>query len=140
MLIDTATEFGRRVARRLEQDRLIWLTTVGRDGTPQPSPVWFLWDGESVLMYSRPNTPKLRHIRANPNVSLNFDGNGQGGDIVVLTGQARVANDEPPANRVAAYTAKYGEMITRIGMDAETFARGYSVAVRITPTRLRGHQ
>ena len=54
MLIDTATDFGRRVAQHLEQDRLIWLTTVGQDGTPRPSPVWFVWDGASVLMYSVP--------------------------------------------------------------------------------------
>jgi PPOX class probable F420-dependent enzyme len=139
MLIDTATDFGRRVAQRLENDRLVWLTTVAQDGTPQPSPIWFLWDGRSVLMYSRPNTPKLRHIQRNPNVSLNFDGNGQGGDIVVLTGQAHLAEGEPPANKLAAYTDKYGEMIRRIGMDAETFAKGYSVPVRITLARLRGH-
>ena len=139
MLIDTATDFGRRVALRLENDRLVWLTTVAQDGTPQPSPIWFLWDGRSVLMYSRPNTPKLRHIQRNPNVSLNFDGNGQGGDIVVLTGQAHLAEGEPPANRLAAYTDKYGEMIRRIGMDAETFAKGYSIPVRITLARLRGH-
>ena len=139
MLIDTATDFGRRVAQRLENDRLVWLTTVAHDGTPQPSPIWFLWDGRSVLMYSQPNTPKLRHIQRNPNVSLNFDGNGQGGDIVVLTGQARIAESEPPANKLAAYADKYAEMIRRIGMDAETFAKGYSVPVRITLARLRGH-
>jgi PPOX class probable F420-dependent enzyme len=139
MLIDTATDFGRRVAQRLENERLVWLTTVAQDGTPQPSPIWFLWDGRSVLMYSRPNTPKLRHIQRNPNVSLNFDGNGQGGDIVVLTGQAHIADGEPPANKLAAYTDKYGEMIRRIGMDADTFAKGYSVPVRITLARLRGH-
>ena len=73
MLIDTATDSGRRVAQRLENERLVWLTTVAPDGTPQPSPVWFLWDGGSVLIYSQPNRPKLRHIQRNPNVASNFD-------------------------------------------------------------------
>ena len=27
---------------------MIWLTTMGSDGTPQPTPVWFLWDGDNL--------------------------------------------------------------------------------------------
>jgi hypothetical protein len=38
-----------RVAQRLREDAVIWLTTVAANGTPQPNPVWFLWDGHSVL-------------------------------------------------------------------------------------------
>ncbi len=45
-----STPFGARVAQRLREEHLIWLTTVGADGTPQPNPVWFLWDGASVLV------------------------------------------------------------------------------------------
>ena len=35
-------EFGQRAAERLRTEEVIWLTTVGNDGMPQPSPVWFL--------------------------------------------------------------------------------------------------
>ncbi len=49
MDIDTSTEFGQRVAGHLANDQVIWLTTVNPDLTPQPSPVWFLWDGETLL-------------------------------------------------------------------------------------------
>ena len=137
MKLDTSTEFGSRVERRLRDERIIWLTTVGPDNTPQPSPVWFWWDGATLLIYSQPNTPKLRNVERNPRVALNFDGDGQGGDIVVITGEARVL-DGPPADQVAEYTAKYRESFTRIGMDAATFARTYSVPLRVTPTKLRG--
>src|SRR5690349_12295321 len=95
-LLDTSTEFGRRADRRLREDRLAWLTTVDGAGTPQPIPVWFLWDGgESVLIYSKPDTPKLRAIGSHPRVSLNLDGNGSGGDIVVALGEAAVSADRP---------------------------------------------
>ena len=46
MQIDTSSSFGRRVVERLENEHVVWLTTVAADGTPQPSPVWFLWDGQ----------------------------------------------------------------------------------------------
>ena len=70
MQIDTTTEFGGRTVRRLNQELIGWLTTVDASGTPQPSPIWFVWDGETALIYSQPNTPKLRHIAANPKVSV----------------------------------------------------------------------
>lgn len=139
MQIDRSTEFGQRVARHLEQGLVIWLTTVRADGTPQPSPVWFLWDGGSLLIYSRPNNPKVRNIAANPRVALNFDGNGQGGDIVVINGRARLAPEQPPPDQVAAYVDKYRAAIQRIGMTPQTFAQAYSVAIRVDPRSVRGH-
>ena len=109
--LDTSTDFGARVARRLQEEQIVWLTTVGADGTPQPNPVWFHWDGQSFLIFSQPNQAKLRHIAANPRVSLNFHTDRQGGDVVVFTGQARVAEQAPPEARLTAYFAKYGEGI-----------------------------
>ena len=58
MELDLNTEFGARVERRLREEIVIWLTTVRTDLTPQPSLVWFLWDAETMLIYSKPNTPK----------------------------------------------------------------------------------
>jgi PPOX class probable F420-dependent enzyme len=138
--LDTSTEFGRRAERRLRDEKLAWLTTVDSKGTPQPIPVWFLWDGdESVLIYSRPDTPKLRAIAANPRVSLNLDGNGRGGDIVVATGEAAVSDDEPPAHEVPEYVDKYRPLIERNRWSPESFATDYSVPIRVRLRRIRGH-
>jgi PPOX class probable F420-dependent enzyme len=139
MRIDTGSEFGARAARRLKGELIYWLVTVGPDGTPQPSPVWALWDGETFLIYSQPDTPKLRNLATHPRVALHLDGDGHGGDIVIVTGDARIVSDAPPADRVPEYIAKYHDGLRRIGMTPESFARAYSVAVRVTPARLRGH-
>lgn len=139
MQLDPSTPFGERVARRLGEDPIAWLTTVGPDQTPQPSPVWFLWDGATFLVYSQPDRPKLHNIGRTPRVALHLDGDGRGGDVVVLTGEARIADDQPPANRVPAYLAKYRAGIAAIGLTPASFAQTYSVAIRITPTALRGH-
>lgn len=137
--IDTTTNYGARVARHLDEDLIVWLTTVGSDLTPQPSPVWFLWDGETALIYSRPGNPKLRNIEARPRVSLNFNGDRYGGDVVILTGDAWVDAGAPPATAVPAYMEKYSEPIASIGMTPDTFAEAYSVPIRVRPTGLRGH-
>lgn len=137
MQINLTTDFGKRVEQRLREETIVWLTTVRCDGTPQPAPVWFLWDNGTVLMYSQPNQQKQRNIAHSAKVSLNFDGDG--GDIIVLTGEAQIVANAPPATDVAAYIEKYAEPITHIGMTPETFAAAYSVAIRITPTDVRGH-
>lgn len=138
-MLDERTEFGQRAARRLREERIAWLTTVSPKGTPQPVPVWFLWDSStSVLLYSQPDTPKLRNIGENPRVSLHLDGNGRGGDIVICMGVARIS-DDPSADQVAEYVEKYAELIKRNRWTPASFAADYSVPVRITISRIRGH-
>jgi PPOX class probable F420-dependent enzyme len=138
ILPDPATPFGERVAQRLREELVIWLTTTGADGTPQPAPVWFLWEGERFLIYTLANAKRLAHIERNPRVALNFDGDGTGGDIIVFTGVARQAPDMAPADQHPAYAEKYRGLIVEEFQTAEKFARGYPVALRITPTKVRG--
>lgn len=133
------TPFGERVARHLRDDIVIWLTTVSDAGAPQPNPVWFYWDGASFLIYSLPDALRLRHIAANARVSLHFPGNGLGGDIVIFTGAARIATDEPPADQNAAYIAKYQARVDASFGGAAPFAQRYSTPIRVTPEKLRGH-
>lgn len=135
---DPATPFGERVQRRLRDERVIWLTTVGADGTPQPNPVWFLAEGETVLVYNQPVAHRLSHIRRNPRVTLNFDGDGQGGDIIVLSGRAEIVDGQPPAHELPAYLAKYQQAAEQISGDVAAFSASYPVAVRITVDRVRG--
>ena len=137
---ETSSEFGARAAERLRTEKAIWLTSVAPDGTPQPNPVWFTWDGETVLVYSHNKAARLRNLAANPRVALNFDTADRGqADVEVITGTARIAADEPPVTECEAYLAKYAEAIrAELGSSLEEYAGTYSVAIRITPERLRG--
>jgi PPOX class probable F420-dependent enzyme len=137
-VIDQTTEFGARAARHLREEIVVWMTTVSPSGTSAPRPVWYVWEEDSVLMYSEPKQ-RIRNIEANPRVTLNFDGDGGGGDIVVLTGEAAVDHDAPAAGDHAGYLAKYDDHIARIGMTPESFSRSYSVPIRIAITRVDGH-
>jgi PPOX class probable F420-dependent enzyme len=135
---DQATAHGERARRRLTDEMTIWLTTVGRDGTPQPNPVGFLWDGgNSLLTYSQTDARRLANIRQQPQVSLNFDSNG-GDDIVVLTGTAEILDDYLAVPDNPAWLEKYGEAIDSRFGSAVKFAQRFSVPVRIHLTRIRG--
>jgi len=134
-VLDTTTEAGGRAERRLREEEIAWLTTVRSDGQPQSVPVWFFWDDEKFLVYSQLGRQKLRNIERNPRVDLNLNSNAQGGDVVRVEGTAEIVEDAPPATDVPEYVEKYRDAIARIGFDPDGFARAFSVAIRVTPTR-----
>jgi PPOX class probable F420-dependent enzyme len=136
-VLDTTTPAGRRAADRLHDELIAWLVTVRPDGQPQPSPVWFLWQDPEILLYSQPRAGKLRALRHNPRVALHLDGNGRGGDVVVLEGTAGIDPSAPPPDATPEYVAKYGEAIRGNGWTPTSFAADYSVAVRIRAERAR---
>jgi PPOX class probable F420-dependent enzyme len=138
-LIDPSSQFGRRVARRLEHDIVAWLTTVGRDGTPQPNPVWFLWEGAGdILTYNFHGAARVAHVPRRPRVALNLNSDSNGNDIVVFRGRAEIVPGAPPAHQNAAYLAKYERAMIRVSGSAAGFASRYSVAIRIHLDGVRG--
>ena len=139
-MIDLTTKFGRFVKKHLKSVYFIWLTTVDSTGTPQPRPVWFIWEDDTILIFSQPKAHKVKHIQNNPNVSLHFNTADEKGEnrVVILTGTAHVDNDSPPANKFRAYIRKYKSGIIELNSTPEQFSREYSSAIRITPTNLRG--
>jgi PPOX class probable F420-dependent enzyme len=138
-MIDLTSEFGRKAKRHIETETVIWLVTVDANLVPQPRPVWFIWDDNSFLIFSKPTSYKLRHIAANPMVSLHFNTDETGDDdVVVFSGTAAVQTDMPPADRVLPYVEKYRAAMAHLDMTPEQFSAEYSVAVRVKPTSLRG--
>jgi len=135
-MIDLTTKLGGQAAKRLQEDDVIWLTTVSRDGTPQPNPVWFYWDGKSILIYAQPTSHKLKNISRNPRVSVNFQADDEGGDVVVITGNASIDKKPPPHD--PRYIEKYRAHIPRIGLTPKSFAASYSTQIRVSPANLRG--
>jgi len=141
--VDLSTPHGRRAAERLRTEEVVWLTTVDAAGTPQPTPVWFLWqpDGDAVgelLLLSRPGTAKLRNVRRSPRVALHFGTDAVGDDVVVLVGDAVVDDGGLTADQAAVFDAKYAGPVRRLGMTPGGFRAEYAALLRVVPDRLRG--
>ena len=136
--LDPSNPFHARVANRLTNEVVGWLTTVGANGVPQPNPVWFLWDGgDTLLIYSQDNH-KVRHIARNPGVSFNLNSNETGGDVITLTGTAAIDNSQPAADQNPPYIEKYAGGIKGLGSTPAQFSAGYHVSIVVTITKLRG--
>jgi PPOX class probable F420-dependent enzyme len=122
---------------RLHDEKMAWLTTVRADGMPLPTPVWFLWNEGHFLLFSEPGALKVRNIRRNPRVALNFNTDATGEIFAIFTGEAVIdPNPVSPAER-AAYVEKYRNGMQMIGVTPEEHARRWSAVIRFTPTRVR---
>ena len=138
-MIDFASPFGRAVRQALENEYIIWLTTVDSSQTPQPRPVWFVWQDDSFLIFSQPGAQKVKHIARHPGVSLHFNTDERGDNhVIVFTGEARLDSGHPPAHQVLVYFEKYRDGIEGLEMTPEEFSREYSTAIKIKPAQVRG--
>ncbi len=131
-------EINAKSEEKIRQAAIVWLTTVRADGMPQPTPVWFIWENGTFLIYSQPKAQKLRNIRHNPKVALNLNSDEQGEQYLVIMGEASIDEKQPPSDHVPAYLKKYRQSIQAIGYTPETLAQSWSVAIRVRPTQIHG--
>lgn len=130
-------ERGSWARQHLEHDIVGWLTTLKEDGTPQSSVVSFLWDGETIFLYSEPDTPKLRNIARSPLVSFHLQSDPYGDHALIVEGTAEVDRSIERSDVHPVYRAKYAEPLEHWGMDEGDTARAFSVPLRIRPRRIR---
>ena len=79
---------------------------------------------------------RVRNIRRRPAVSLNFNSDAQGGDLVIISGTATVAPAR--AGAVPSYRAKYEAAMRDLHqLTIEQFETTYDTEIRIRPHRVR---
>jgi PPOX class probable F420-dependent enzyme len=107
------------------------LATVGRDGRPQLSSVWFLAEDGVVRFSLNTDRQKVKNLRANPVIGVHIQDPANPARYVELRGDARIEADDDYvfANREAA---KYGGVDLR-AMDA---GHGSRVVVTVEPVRI----
>jgi PPOX class probable F420-dependent enzyme len=131
-----ATDFAAaRVRRFLETEPVIWLSTIRHDGAPHLVPTWFVWDGEAIVILSKPGAVKVRNLRADPRAMLALGDAEADFDVGLLEAKAEVLADPMAPQLPAGFEAKYAERIRALGLTPGQFARIYSQAIRLTPAR-----
>jgi PPOX class probable F420-dependent enzyme len=84
------------------------LVTIGPDGVPDPVPMWFVLDGDDIVMRTYAKSQKVRNLERDPRVSVLVE-DGTTYDTlrgVQLTGRMDVSRDVEAALDVVAGLAK----------------------------------
>ena len=107
------------------------LATVGPDGRPQMTSVWFLAEDGRVRFSLNTNRQKTKNLQANPVIGVHIQDATNGGRYLEVRGDARIEPDDDYvfADRVGA---KYGGVDLR-AMDA---GQGRRVVVTVEPVRV----
>lgn len=112
--------------------------TNTRDGPPQLSPVWYLYEDGTFYISITTNTAKYRNLRRDPRLSLCIDGGYPDYRTVIIYGTAELCTG--PAPRLEAIRGR----IIRRYYDDEAAARRYAESTRdqshvllvVTPARI----
>ena len=124
-----------RIGRLLDSEPVVWLSTVRPDGTPHLVPIWFSWDGETVLIASKPHARKVANLRANPRVMLALGEPDDDFDVGLLEGVAEILDVSAADVRPPSHLRKYRHRMAEIGLSPEEFLATYSLVIRVRPTR-----
>lgn len=69
------------------------LGTIRRDGSPQASPLWYLWTGTAFIISTVDTTAKWANLRRDPRCSICVD-EPSTGQMVVAYGTARLKESD----------------------------------------------
>ena len=75
----------------------MWLSSVRPDGSPHVLPVWFVWDGDAILFYSKPHAQKVRNLQASPRVMFAVGDPGADFDVELVEATADLLPPSGPA-------------------------------------------
>ena len=103
-------DFPEGLENRLHSDLVVWLTTITDRGAPAPYPVWFVPDGDEIVIFSEPTARRVHNIAERPLVTVHFNCDRYGGDVWVLTGPATCTPGVAPST-APGYVDKYGDSI-----------------------------
>jgi PPOX class probable F420-dependent enzyme len=121
----------------LDGPRNAIVATLGHDGIPSQSVVWYVRDGDTLWISVRPDSVKARHIRRDPRISVLVLTN-DGGGYLRVEGTGAIDGEVDTAAR-CTLIGRY------IGADkADTWMAGHplpspNARIRIQPSRIAEH-
>jgi hypothetical protein len=105
------SEAARRLLGSTIPARLAYVAT---DGTPRIVPTWFHWTGEEFVMPTFVSAPHVRHpaarlvaLRANPDVAISIDTEGNPPTALTVRGRAVVTEVDGVAPEYALSARRY---------------------------------
>ena len=124
------------MAKRLDDERIIWMTTVRADGQPQSAPVWYVRHDDEIRVWSLDGY-RVANIEQNPLVNLHLNDNGRGEQVLIIEGEASIDQPIGPSSQDPLYVERYQAWLDEYGWTWGWFDNNYPVPVRIRPTKVR---
>jgi hypothetical protein len=112
----------------LDKKAFAHAATIGPDGAPQSSPVWFGWDGECLLLSLTTGRQKYRNLQSNPRIAVSLTDPDNPYRYLEIRGTVAI-EDDPGNAFINSMAKKY------MGEDEYPWPQpgDHRVVVRVTP-------
>ncbi|ACZ39916.1 PPOX class F420-dependent oxidoreductase [Sphaerobacter thermophilus] len=120
----------------LNEPRFAVLATIGADGAPHQSVMWYELRGNTIMMNTSEGRVKSANLRRDPRVSICVE---DGYRYVTITGRAELVDDQEIAQAdIAALAHRYHDPETAERQVAE-FRRQKRITLHISIDRVSAH-
>ena len=117
----------------LAQERVAWIASVRPDGRPHLVPLWFCWDGDAILVFSKADAQKVRNLAFDPRAMVAVG--EAGADMRIGLFEAVAQLGPSPLGLPDTFVDKYRDRLTHLGLSVQRFAETYPLPIRLRPTR-----
>ncbi len=110
------------------------IATIGPDGEPQSSPVWFEWDGTHIKLSLTKTRQKYRNLHRDKRISMSIMDPENDYRYIEIRGELDEIEPDPNIDFISRMAKKY------IGRDRYPYHRDGDerVIIKIRPTRISG--
>jgi hypothetical protein len=117
-----------------ESKALAHIATIGPDGGPQSSPVWFDWDNDQLRVSLYDSSQKMRNLKRNPRLSVSIVDPANAYRYIEIRGVAVLFEPDTGLEFITRMAGKY------LGLDHYPWHEEGQVEVKVTikPTRITG--
>jgi PPOX class probable F420-dependent enzyme len=126
------------ISAALDREPVVWLSSIRADGGPHIVPSWFAWDGESILVFSKPNAVKVRNVRTDRRVMLALGAADDNFDVELIEATAELVAEATTTIMPDTFATKYAALADGSELTLDRFAATYSQPIRIHPRRWLG--
>jgi PPOX class probable F420-dependent enzyme len=121
----------------LEERRFAVLATVNRDGTAQQSVVWYLVEGDEIVMNTKRSRQKDRNLCRDPRVSLCIE---DGYRYITLAGTVTLIDDRQIAQKdIERLAIRYNGPEVAARQMNDQFSTEQRVTIRLPIERLHAY-
>ncbi|HRQ37871.1 MAG TPA: pyridoxamine 5'-phosphate oxidase family protein [Chloroflexota bacterium] len=126
--------FDEQMRSVLAQPVIVRLTTIRPDGYPHTVPVWFMLDGEELVLFSVRDNRKVKNALANLKGCISIGGDPVGSPCYLIDGDLAVADD--PDHNIATRITRHYESPEKAQEYLQEWQDADFVVLRLKPKRV----
>jgi PPOX class probable F420-dependent enzyme len=130
-------KLSERARAFLQEPRFAVLGTINKDGCPQLTTMWYLLEGDTIVMNTKAGRTKERNMRRDPRISVCVP---DGYDYVTITGRVEMIDDPQIAQHdIFRLAIRYDGIESAKQQMEEQFSKETRVSLRLKPEQIIEH-